>query len=125
MEIKRRVIQAAFSPRLREAKMKNLAVVLAIALMVTDLPTLTGLPMESLLLNRRCKCRKQTSEVISAGKISFIEVIPQGIQCRRKEIIITLKNKQRACVYPNAPWIQILLHKLMQSNSVSAVQALD
>uniref|UniRef100_A0A674I7H1 Chemokine interleukin-8-like domain-containing protein n=1 Tax=Terrapene triunguis TaxID=2587831 RepID=A0A674I7H1_9SAUR len=54
-----------------------------------------GLPMESLLTNQRCRCRKQTSDVISAWKISFIEVIPRGIQCRRKEIIgvcISLKS---------------------------------
>ncbi|XP_050801193.1 C-X-C motif chemokine 9-like isoform X1 [Gopherus flavomarginatus] len=107
MEIKRRIIQAAFS--LTEAKMKKLAVVLAISLIVTDLTPLTGLPMESLLTNQRCRCRKQTSDVISASKIRFIEVIPQGIQCRRKEIILTLKNTQKVCVHPNAPWIQLLL----------------
>ncbi|KAM7168707.1 C-X-C motif chemokine 13-like [Macrochelys suwanniensis] len=105
--------------------MKNLAVVLAIALIVTDLTTLTGLPMESLLPNQRCRCRKQTSDVISAWKISFIEVIPRGIYCRRKEIILTLKSKQKACVHPDAPWIQLLLHKLTRSNSISAVQFLD
>ncbi|XP_030420298.1 C-X-C motif chemokine 13-like [Gopherus evgoodei] len=123
MEIKRRIIQAAFS--LTEAKMKKLAVVLAISLIVTDLTPLTGLPMESLLTNQRCRCRKQTSDVISASKIRFIEVIPQGIQCRRKEIILTLKNTQKVCVYPNAPWIQLLLRKLTQSNSISAVQFFD
>ncbi|XP_032640375.1 C-X-C motif chemokine 13 [Chelonoidis abingdonii] len=105
--------------------MKKLAVVLAISLIVTDLTTLTGLPMESLLTNQRCRCRKQTSDIISPSKISFIEVIPQGIQCRRKEIILTLKNKQKVCVYPNVTWIQLLLHKLTQSNSISAVQFLD
>ncbi|KAG6932004.1 C-X-C motif chemokine 13 [Chelydra serpentina] len=64
------------------------------------------------LPNQRCRCRKQTLDVISAWKISFIEVIPRGIYCRRKEIILTLKSKQKACVHPDAPWIQLLLHKL-------------
>ncbi|XP_067413481.1 permeability factor 2-like [Emydura macquarii macquarii] len=105
--------------------MKNLAVVLAIALIVTDLPTLNGLPMESLLPNHRCRCRKQTSDVIGIGKINFIEVIPQGIQCRRKEIILTLKSKKRACVNPSAPWIQILLRKLAPSTKINAVQVFN
>uniref|UniRef100_A0A8C3I2K0 Uncharacterized protein n=1 Tax=Chrysemys picta bellii TaxID=8478 RepID=A0A8C3I2K0_CHRPI len=41
---------------------------------------------------QRCRCRKQTSDVISAWKISFIEVIPRGIQCRRKEIMQAHRN---------------------------------
>uniref|UniRef100_A0A8C8RLJ8 Chemokine interleukin-8-like domain-containing protein n=1 Tax=Pelusios castaneus TaxID=367368 RepID=A0A8C8RLJ8_9SAUR len=49
--------------------------------------SIAGLPLESLLPNQRCRCRKQSPDVIPAGKISSIEVIPRGIQCRRKEII--------------------------------------
>uniref|UniRef100_A0A452IMR2 Chemokine interleukin-8-like domain-containing protein n=1 Tax=Gopherus agassizii TaxID=38772 RepID=A0A452IMR2_9SAUR len=91
----------------------NPCTVLLILWFCSMLPV-AGLPMESLLTNQRCRCRKQTSDVISASKIRFIEVIPQGIQCRRKEIILTLKNTQKVCVYPNAPWIQLLLRKLTQ-----------
>ncbi|XP_074848124.1 C-X-C motif chemokine 13 [Carettochelys insculpta] len=104
--------------------MKNLAVALAIALIVTELPTLTGLPMESLLPSQRCRCRKQTSNVIGPGKIAFIEVIPRGIHCRRQEIILTLKAKQRVCVNPKAPWIQLFLHQLAKSKSIHIVQVL-
>ncbi|KFZ65230.1 hypothetical protein N321_07567, partial [Antrostomus carolinensis] len=36
------------------------------------------------------------------------------IHCRRKEIILTLKKNRKVCVTPEAPWIQMLIHKLMQ-----------
>ncbi|KFQ12928.1 hypothetical protein AS28_11951, partial [Pygoscelis adeliae] len=36
------------------------------------------------------------------------------IHCRRKEIILTLKKNKKVCVAPEAPWIQLLIHKLTQ-----------
>ncbi|XP_066040860.1 C-X-C motif chemokine 3-like isoform X2 [Chamaea fasciata] len=74
-----------------------------------------GLSLESLLTNMRCKCIKSTTHVINLGLILTIDVTPPGIHCRRKEIILTLKKNRRVCVTPEAPWIQLLIHKLMQS----------
>ncbi|XP_006133929.3 permeability factor 2 [Pelodiscus sinensis] len=103
--------------------MRSLAVILVIALIVTDFGMLTGLPL-GLQPSLRCRCLKQTSDVIGPGRISAVEVISQGIHCRRQEIILTLKTKQRVCVTPGAAWIQLLLHKLVQSKTVHAVQFL-
>ncbi|XP_066040862.1 C-X-C motif chemokine 2-like isoform X4 [Chamaea fasciata] len=75
-----------------------------------------GLSLESLLTNMRCKCIKSTTHVINLGLILTIDVTPPGIHCRRKEIILTLKKNRRVCVTPEAPWIQLLIHKLMQRN---------
>uniref|UniRef100_A0A8C0VM13 Chemokine interleukin-8-like domain-containing protein n=1 Tax=Cyanistes caeruleus TaxID=156563 RepID=A0A8C0VM13_CYACU len=73
-----------------------------------------GLSLESLLTNMRCKCIKSTAHVINLGLILTIDVTPPGIHCRRKEVILTLKKNRRVCVAPEAPWIQLLIHKLMQ-----------
>ncbi|POI26234.1 hypothetical protein CIB84_010016, partial [Bambusicola thoracicus] len=73
-----------------------------------------GLSLESLLTNKRCKCVKVTAQIISLGLILAIDVMPPGIHCRRKEIILTLKRNKKVCVAPEAPWIQLLIHKLTQ-----------
>ncbi|XP_027524000.1 uncharacterized protein LOC113959283 isoform X1 [Corapipo altera] len=73
-----------------------------------------GLSLESLLTNMRCKCIKSTAQVINLGLILTIDVVPPGLHCRRKEIILTLKKNKRVCVAPEAPWIQLLVHRLTQ-----------
>ncbi|XP_064507438.1 uncharacterized protein LOC135412617 isoform X1 [Pseudopipra pipra] len=73
-----------------------------------------GLSLESLLTNMRCKCIKSTAQVINLGLILTIDVTPPGLHCRRKEIILTLKKNKRVCVAPEAPWIQLLVHRLTQ-----------
>ncbi|XP_051625402.1 uncharacterized protein LOC127461544 isoform X1 [Manacus candei] len=62
----------------------------------------------------RCKCIKSTAQVINLGLILTIDVTPPGLHCRRKEIILTLKKNKRVCVAPEAPWIQLLVHRLTQ-----------
>lgn len=47
----------------------------------------TGLSLESLLTNMRCKCIKSTAHVINLGLILTIDVTPPGIHCRRKEVM--------------------------------------
>uniref|UniRef100_A0A8C3V159 Chemokine interleukin-8-like domain-containing protein n=2 Tax=Catharus ustulatus TaxID=91951 RepID=A0A8C3V159_CATUS len=73
-----------------------------------------GLSLESLLTNMRCKCIKSTAHVFNLGLILTIDVTPPGLHCRRKEVILTLKKNKRVCVTPEAPWIQLLIHKLTQ-----------
>uniref|UniRef100_A0A8C3NNM8 Chemokine interleukin-8-like domain-containing protein n=1 Tax=Cyanoderma ruficeps TaxID=181631 RepID=A0A8C3NNM8_9PASS len=87
---------------------------LSLSLTWCGLPWDTGLSLESLLTNMRCKCIKSTTHVINLGLILTIEVTPPGIHCRRKEVILTLKKNRRVCMTPEAPWIQLLIHKLMQ-----------
>uniref|UniRef100_A0A7M4DYU4 C-X-C motif chemokine ligand 13 n=1 Tax=Crocodylus porosus TaxID=8502 RepID=A0A7M4DYU4_CROPO len=74
----------------------------------------TGLPLESLLTYHRCKCLKETSNIIRVTSILSINVMPPGIHCRRKEIILALKGDKKVCVNPSAPWIQTLLQHLTQ-----------
>ncbi|XP_059682704.1 interleukin-8-like [Gavia stellata] len=94
--------------------MRLLPGALALALLLSNLVPGDGLSLESLLTNMRCKCIKSTAQVISLGLILAIDVTPPGIHCRRKEIILTLKKKKKVCVAPEAPWIQLLIHRLTQ-----------
>ncbi|KAM9236566.1 C-X-C motif chemokine 2-like [Leptosomus discolor] len=97
--------------------MRLLPAVLALALLLGNLVPGGGLSLESLLTNMRCKCIKSTAQVINLGLILAIDVTPPGIHCRRKEIILTLKKNKKVCVAPEAPWIQLLIHKLTQRNA--------
>ncbi|KAM9381578.1 C-X-C motif chemokine 13-like [Phaethornis superciliosus] len=93
------------------------ALALSLSLLLSSSVPGGGLSLESLLTNMRCKCIKSTTQVISLGLILAIDVTPPGIQCRRKEIILTLKKSKKVCVAPEAAWIQVLIHKLTQRNS--------
>ncbi|KAM4900199.1 C-X-C motif chemokine 2-like [Sylvia borin] len=101
--------------------MRLLPVVLALLLLLSSSVPGGGLSLESLLTNMRCKCIKSTTHVINLGLILTIDVTPPGIHCRRKEVILTLKKNRRVCVTPEAPWIQLLIHKLMQKSRESTV----
>ncbi|XP_039565424.1 growth-regulated alpha protein-like [Passer montanus] len=91
---------------------------LALLLLLSSSVPVGGLSLESLLTNMRCKCIKSTAHVVNLGLILTIDVTPPGIHCRRKEVILTLKKNRRVCVAPEAPWIQLLIHKLMQRNGI-------
>ncbi|XP_018779098.3 growth-regulated alpha protein-like [Serinus canaria] len=95
--------------------MRLLPALLLLLLLSSSVPA-GGLSLESLLTNMRCKCIKSTTHVINLGLILTIHVTPPGIHCRRKEVILTLKKNRQVCVTPEAPWIQLLIHKLMQRN---------
>ncbi|XP_018861976.1 C-X-C motif chemokine 2-like [Parus major] len=94
--------------------MRLLPAALALLLLLSCSVPGGGLSLESLLTNMRCKCIKSTAHVINLGLILTIDVTPPGIHCRRKEVILTLKKNRRVCVAPESPWIQLLIHKLMQ-----------
>ncbi|XP_064006516.1 C-X-C motif chemokine 2-like [Pogoniulus pusillus] len=102
--------------------MQLLAAVVALALLLSNVVPGHGLSLESLLINMRCKCIKSTTQVINLGLILAIDVTPPGIHCRRKEIILTLKRNKKVCVAPEAPWIQLLIHKLTESSEAEEVK---
>ncbi|XP_071411158.1 C-X-C motif chemokine 2-like [Pithys albifrons albifrons] len=97
--------------------MQLLPAALALLLLLSSLVPAGGLSLESLLTNMRCKCIKSTAHVINLGLILTIDVTAPGLHCRRKEIILTLKRNKRVCVSPEAPWIQLLIHRLTQRNA--------
>ncbi|XP_027524003.1 permeability factor 2-like isoform X3 [Corapipo altera] len=103
--------------------MRLLLAALALLLLLSNLVPGGSLSLESLLTNMRCKCIKSTAQVINLGLILTIDVVPPGLHCRRKEIILTLKKNKRVCVAPEAPWIQLLVHRLTQRNAARRAAA--
>ncbi|XP_032542603.1 permeability factor 2-like [Chiroxiphia lanceolata] len=103
--------------------MRLLLAALALLLLLSNLVPGGSLSLESLLTNMRCKCIKSTAQVINLGLILTIDVAPPGLHCRRKEIILTLKKNKRVCVAPEAPWIQLLVHRLTQRNAARRAAA--
>uniref|UniRef100_A0A669QHI1 Chemokine interleukin-8-like domain-containing protein n=1 Tax=Phasianus colchicus TaxID=9054 RepID=A0A669QHI1_PHACC len=83
--------------------MRALQAALALGLLLSSLLPGNGLSLESLLTNKRCKCVKVTAQVIGLGLILAIDVTPPVK-------VWSLK----VCVAPEAPWIQLLIHKLTQ-----------
>ncbi|XP_027744999.1 C-X-C motif chemokine 2-like [Empidonax traillii] len=103
--------------------MRLLPAALALLLLLSNLVPGGGLSLESLLTNMRCKCIKSTAQVINLGLILTIDVTPPGLHCRRKEIVLTLKKNKRVCVSPEAPWIQLLIHRLTERNAARRAAA--
>uniref|UniRef100_A0A8B9QMZ4 Chemokine interleukin-8-like domain-containing protein n=1 Tax=Apteryx owenii TaxID=8824 RepID=A0A8B9QMZ4_APTOW len=62
--------------------------------------------------NLSCRCAKTTATFIPPRMYDSIEVRPVGSSCRRREVVIILKNRKRVCVEPNTPWVKKLLRDL-------------
>ncbi|XP_078267319.1 interleukin-8-like [Rhinoraja longicauda] len=58
----------------------------------------------------RCRCIRATSAFIRPRFILRLAYIPPGSHCETTEIIITLKNKKRVCVDPDAKWLQAFIN---------------
>uniref|UniRef100_A0A8B9MCK7 Chemokine interleukin-8-like domain-containing protein n=1 Tax=Accipiter nisus TaxID=211598 RepID=A0A8B9MCK7_9AVES len=109
--------------------MQLLGVALALALLLSNLVPGDGLSLESLLTNMRCKCIKSTAQAINLGLILAIDITPpvESLQTDSRKLLacvglrgvslpcsLTLKKNKKVCVAPEAPWIQLLIHKLTQ-----------
>ncbi|XP_051893224.1 interleukin-8-like isoform X2 [Pristis pectinata] len=57
----------------------------------------------------RCQCIQTSSDVIRPKVIQSLKYIPRGSHCEKAEIIVTLKNKKKVCVDPDAKWLQVLI----------------
>ncbi|XP_066431026.1 C-X-C motif chemokine 13-like [Eleutherodactylus coqui] len=62
---------------------------------------------ESMYVRRRCKCLRTTNDFIHQQHFHRINIYHERENCRRKEIIIFLKNRNRVCVNPEAEWVQV------------------
>ncbi|NWQ79658.1 IL8 protein, partial [Columbina picui] len=62
--------------------------------------------------NLSCRCAKTTRAFIPPRRYSSVELRPVGSSCRRPEVLIKLKNMERVCVDPDAPWVKKLLQDL-------------
>ncbi|XP_044134356.1 C-X-C motif chemokine 13-like [Bufo gargarizans] len=62
---------------------------------------------ESRFVRRRCKCLKTTNNAIPREHFQHVKVLHETQNCRKKEIIIFLKNSNIVCVNPKAEWVKV------------------
>ncbi|XP_043428416.1 C-X-C motif chemokine 15-like [Prionailurus bengalensis] len=63
----------------------------------------------------RCQCIQTHSDFISLKFIKHVQLIPEGVHCNRKEIIVTLEDGKLICLDPNAEWVMIIIKKIINS----------
>ncbi|NXC53801.1 IL8 protein, partial [Aleadryas rufinucha] len=62
----------------------------------------------------RCRCVRTVSEVISPRRLARLEVLTEGPHCDVPEVIATTKQGQMVCLKPTAPWVRILVARLLR-----------
>ncbi|KAM4708984.1 interleukin-8-like [Discoglossus pictus] len=65
----------------------------------------------------RCQCLQTHSSFIPLREIKSVELIPAGPNCEIVEVILTKKSGVLVCLDPNAPWVQKIINRLLESNS--------
>ncbi|XP_048691025.2 uncharacterized protein LOC125629684 [Caretta caretta] len=73
-----------------------------------------GAPMAGEL---RCQCVQTVSAVIPPKRIALVELIPEGPHCGVPEIIATTKQGKKICLEPSAPWVKLIVTKILSSKS--------
>ncbi|KAM4049140.1 C-X-C motif chemokine 13-like [Anomaloglossus baeobatrachus] len=86
--------------------MRRAVVVLWLLLSLHCYSTTFGI-WESKHVGRRCKCLKTTNEIIHRKHFQRVKVFYETKNCRKKEIIILLKNSNIVCVNPKAEWVKV------------------
>ncbi|NXK87804.1 IL8 protein, partial [Formicarius rufipectus] len=62
----------------------------------------------------RCRCVRTVSQVIPPRRISRVELLAEGPHCAVPEIIATTKRGQMVCLDPDAPWVKLLLTRILR-----------
>uniref|UniRef100_A0A8C3XSE1 Chemokine interleukin-8-like domain-containing protein n=1 Tax=Chelydra serpentina TaxID=8475 RepID=A0A8C3XSE1_CHESE len=71
-----------------------------------------GAPMADEL---RCQCQQTATRVIPPKHIAHVELIPEGLHCLVPEVIATMKNGKKVCLEPTAPWVKLIVKKILSS----------
>ncbi|KAM7168009.1 growth-regulated alpha protein-like [Macrochelys suwanniensis] len=72
-----------------------------------------GAPMADEL---RCQCQQTATRVIPPKHIAHVELIPEGLHCLVPEVIATMKNGEKVCLEPTAPWVKLIVKKILNRN---------
>ncbi|XP_041032738.1 uncharacterized protein LOC121271058 [Carcharodon carcharias] len=70
-------------------------------------------------MNPCCQCIKTTSTFIHPRHIDNFEIIPSGPHCGNVEIIATLKNMGRVCLWHEDFWVKKIIDKMMKERGIS------
>lgn len=66
------------------------------------------------IVDPRCRCVNHTSQFIHPKRMSDLELIPSGPNCSHVEIIATLKIGRKVCLNPEAPWVILMIQKILE-----------
>ncbi|XP_038648972.1 interleukin-8-like [Scyliorhinus canicula] len=83
------------------------ATVVMILVLLLGAITTQGIPIPG--TQGRCLCPRTSSIPINPRYIKSLKYIPKGPHCETLEIIITMKNRSRVCVNPDADWVKIII----------------
>ncbi|XP_019372291.1 PREDICTED: interleukin-8-like isoform X2 [Gavialis gangeticus] len=62
----------------------------------------------------RCQCLQTASERVGPRRLAHVELIAEGPHCPVPEVIATLKDDRKLCLSPAAPWVQLIISKILQ-----------
>uniref|UniRef100_A0A8C8ASE0 Chemokine interleukin-8-like domain-containing protein n=1 Tax=Otus sunia TaxID=257818 RepID=A0A8C8ASE0_9STRI len=71
---------------------------------------LAGSPLAGEL---RCRCVRAVSEVIPPRRLARVELVAEGPHCAVPEVIATTKQGQTVCLSPSAPWVKLLVTRIL------------
>uniref|UniRef100_A0A8C3D7R6 C-X-C motif chemokine n=1 Tax=Corvus moneduloides TaxID=1196302 RepID=A0A8C3D7R6_CORMO len=63
----------------------------------------------------RCRCVRTVSEVIPPRRLARLEFLVEGPHCAVPEVIATTKQGLMVCLNPTAPWVKLLVTRILQS----------
>ncbi|XP_063281899.1 interleukin-8-like [Pelobates fuscus] len=89
--------------------MKGTVILLCLAFLFYSCDMVSGLPWERQIFGRGCMCIKETSNFIHPRLIANYKIIPEGGRCRKREIIIQLRNQNVVCLKPETHWFNVFL----------------
>uniref|UniRef100_A0A8B9BQU9 Chemokine interleukin-8-like domain-containing protein n=1 Tax=Anser brachyrhynchus TaxID=132585 RepID=A0A8B9BQU9_9AVES len=81
-------------------------------------PPAPGAPLAGEL---RCRCVQAVTEVIPPRRLAGLELVPAGPHCAVPEVIATTKAGRTLCLSPSAPWVQLLVTRLLRRGSCNAL----
>ncbi|XP_075785494.1 growth-regulated alpha protein-like [Pelodiscus sinensis] len=90
------------------------SLLLPLLLLVACAALCRGAPMAGEL---RCQCVQTVFEVIHPKRIAHVELIPEGPHCEVPEVIATMKHGKKVCLDPAAPWVKLIITKILNSKS--------
>ncbi|KAK4818713.1 hypothetical protein QYF61_018692 [Mycteria americana] len=61
----------------------------------------------------RCRCVRTVSEVIPPRRLARVELVAEGPHCAVPEVIATTKQGQTVCLNPSAPWVKLIVTRIL------------
>ncbi|NWV74508.1 CXCL2 protein, partial [Dasyornis broadbenti] len=83
---------------------------LRLLVLLTTTALCQGAPLAGEL---RCRCVRTLSEVIPPRRLARLEFLAEGPHCAVPEVIATTKQGQMVCLNPGAPWVKLLITRIL------------